>query len=143
MTSKSIDQLQDELERLRRAVAQQENEIQQVLGKALGFPYYADDQKTFPGSTRQDGVFTGIHVAATLADLAAQRLNELQQKMREPPVLTEAEARRQETGAYLLSDYANALSGEGPLAVTWVEQPRRFVHSLIEFAEERQRKNEP
>jgi hypothetical protein len=48
--------------------------IQQKLGKALGYMRYCDDQVNFPGSTTDDGVFVGEHVAETLAMEAANRL---------------------------------------------------------------------
>lgn len=55
-------------------VVKDENQIQQVLGRALGFPWYKDDQENFPGSTEADGVCVGDHVAATLAADAAERI---------------------------------------------------------------------
>jgi len=48
--------------------------VDQVLGKALGYPYYCSDQKNFPGSTVADGVCTGEHVPESLADEAAAHL---------------------------------------------------------------------
>ena len=51
----------------KNACVKTEDEIQQILGKALGFPRYVDDQKNFPGATEKDGVCVGEHVAATLA----------------------------------------------------------------------------
>lgn len=59
---------------LREAWIRDEHEIQQVLGRALGYPRFADDQKNFPGATDSDGVAVGEHVAATLAQEAAKSL---------------------------------------------------------------------
>ncbi len=42
------------------------NEIEQRCGKALGYPWYKDDQKNFPGTTDADGVCVGEHVAETI-----------------------------------------------------------------------------
>ena len=77
----SIDQLKAELAALRRenarlrdAVSKQNDEIEQTLGKALGYPWYKDDQKNFPGATEANGVCVGEHVAETLAAEAANRL---------------------------------------------------------------------
>lgn len=48
------------------------SEVDQVLGKALKYPYYSDDQKNFPGTTPADGVCTGEHVPESLLDEAAK-----------------------------------------------------------------------
>jgi len=50
------------------------NEVEQVLGKALGYPYYYKDQKNFPGSTEADGVCVGDHVPESILAEAARRL---------------------------------------------------------------------
>ena len=50
-------------------------EIEQILGKALGYPWYKDDQKNFPGATEKDGVCVGEHTAVTLAMEAADKLD--------------------------------------------------------------------
>lgn len=66
-----------EIARLRHACSKQDHEIQQVLGKALGFPRYCDDKQAFPDATEADGVCTGEHTAETLADMAAARIQRL------------------------------------------------------------------
>jgi hypothetical protein len=43
-----------------------ETAISQLVGKALGYPWYKDDQKNFPGATEADGVCIGEHVAETI-----------------------------------------------------------------------------
>src|SRR6202795_2217532 len=50
------------------------NEVEQVLGKALGYPKYSDDQKNFPGTTEADGVCVGEHVPESLLSEAAGKL---------------------------------------------------------------------
>jgi len=50
------------------------DEVEQVLGKALGYPWYKDDQKNFPGTTVADGVCVGDHVPESLLDEAARRI---------------------------------------------------------------------
>ena len=50
------------------------NEVEQTLGKALGYPYYSDDQKNFPGTTEADGVCVGDHVPESLLAEAASKL---------------------------------------------------------------------
>lgn len=51
------------------------NEVEQTLGRALGYPRYCDDQENFPGTTDADGVCTGDHTAVTLAMEAAARIS--------------------------------------------------------------------
>lgn len=51
-----------------------EDEIQQILGKALGYPRYCDDQKVFPGTKEEDGVCVFDNTAASLAMEAAEKL---------------------------------------------------------------------
>lgn len=62
----------------RLACSKQDSEIQQILGKALGYPAFMDDQANFPGATEADGVAVGEHVAVTLAVEAAKALAEAQ-----------------------------------------------------------------
>lgn len=50
-------------------------EVDQVLGKALGYPWYYWDQKNFPGTTPKDGVCTGEHVPESLLAEAAKRIS--------------------------------------------------------------------
>lgn len=59
---------------LRAAWSKENDEICQVLGKALGMPWYKDDQKNFPGATEANGVCVGEHVAVTIAMEAASRI---------------------------------------------------------------------
>lgn len=58
--------------------AEEHEEIMQVLGKALGYPYFCHDQKNFPGTTEADGVAVGEHVPVTIAIEAARHIGELQ-----------------------------------------------------------------
>lgn len=59
------------------AMQQELNEVEQILGRALGYPLYADDQKSFPGATAADGVCTGDHTPISLAMETAARITEL------------------------------------------------------------------
>lgn len=47
------------------------NEVEQVLGKALSYPKYVDDQKNFPGAKEEDGVCVGEHVPESILAEAA------------------------------------------------------------------------
>lgn len=71
-----------ELERLRDAFTARDAGIQQTLGKALGYPWFKDDQKNFPGSTQEHGVCVGDHVAESLADEAAEMIGRLRAERR-------------------------------------------------------------
>ena len=63
------------------------NEVEQILGKALGYPWFKDDQKNFPGAMEADGVCVGEHVAQSIADEAASKIQELQRKLDEARAL--------------------------------------------------------
>lgn len=49
-------------------------EVEQALGKVLGYPWYRDDQKNFPGSSEVDGVCVGEHVPSSIANEAATKI---------------------------------------------------------------------
>ena len=56
-------------------------EIEQILGKALGYPWFKDDPKNFPTATEADGVCVGDHTAWSLAMCAADKIKELQDEL--------------------------------------------------------------
>lgn len=56
-------------------------EIEQILGKALGYPWFKDDLKNFPTATEADGVCVGDHTAWSLAMCAADKIKELQDEL--------------------------------------------------------------
>lgn len=72
------DALKAECARLRDAAIRQNHEIAQILGRALGYPRYCDDQKNFPGATDADGVCVGDHTAESLASEAAGKIDRLE-----------------------------------------------------------------
>jgi uncharacterized coiled-coil protein SlyX len=63
---------------LEHACSSQNYEVCQTLGKALGYFWFKDDQKNFPGATEANGVCVGDHVAETIASEAARRITELE-----------------------------------------------------------------
>jgi len=75
-----------EYQKLQAAVAERDRllkgyqlenwEAGQVLGKALGYPWYKDDPVIFPECTEAEGVCIGEHTTVTIAMEAAQRLAE-------------------------------------------------------------------
>lgn len=66
------------VERERDSATSEIRKAEQTLGKALGFPWHKDDPKNFPDATEADGVCTGPYTPATLAELAAERIRELE-----------------------------------------------------------------
>jgi hypothetical protein len=70
-----------ELLRLKNALIYQSHQIEQILGRALDYPWYKDDQKNFPGSTEADGVCVGEHVPESIALEAAHKIEELKSKI--------------------------------------------------------------
>lgn len=77
MTSfNALDALEPALHKALREL----NDVEQILGKALGYPWFRDDLANFPEATDADGVDIGEHTAVTLAQEAASLL----EKLREP-----------------------------------------------------------
>jgi hypothetical protein len=68
----------EELERQNKGLMKECNEVEQELGKALGYPWYKDDPKNFPDATEADGVCVGEHTPATIAAEAASRIKKLE-----------------------------------------------------------------
>lgn len=62
-----------EVKRLRVACAKSNDEVCQIAGKALGYMWFKEDQKTFPGATEKTGVFVGEHVAETIVSELAKK----------------------------------------------------------------------
>jgi len=75
-----IAALRGERDGLRTAMSKSNDEICQSLGKALGYPWFKDDQANFPGSIATDGVCVGEHVAESIADEAARRLTQAERQ---------------------------------------------------------------
>lgn len=73
-----LSELVQKQNQLRERWAKQNHEIEQVLAQAIGtYPWYANDQKNFPGATKADGVCTGDNVVDTIAVEAAKTIKEL------------------------------------------------------------------
>ena len=60
---------------------EESEEIEQILGKALNYPYYMEDSKNFPNATETDGVCVGVETAWSLAMIAADKIKELEEKV--------------------------------------------------------------
>ncbi len=74
-----IAETEKESARLRDA-ARAEMEVQQALAKALGYPRYVD-LPDFPDATEETGYFVGEHVAVSLADETAARIERLEAEL--------------------------------------------------------------
>lgn len=66
---------------LQAIIIEMERDIQQKLGRALGYPRYCDDQVNFPGSTDADGVCVGDNTAGSLVDEAVALIHSLQERL--------------------------------------------------------------
>ena len=74
----TIRKYQKEMEEIVKLSLQKElGKIEQILGKALGYPWYKDDLKNFPNATESDGVCVGDHTAWSLAMHAADKIKML------------------------------------------------------------------
>jgi len=80
--SNRISELESEIARMRHAYDAYEHEIQQLLGKALGYPWFKDDQKNFTGATEADGVCVGEHVAETIVAELAKKHAEANERIK-------------------------------------------------------------
>ena len=76
-----VERLEAEVSRLRKACSKTNDEICQILGKALWFPWCMDDQENFPGATVEDGVCVGEHVAESMADLASKKIRDSEEEI--------------------------------------------------------------
>lgn len=74
---RDIIEIRAEKTRLYDAWVEEAAELEQVLGKVLGYPWYKDDQKNFPGATEAAGVCVGDHVTMSLVAEAAHRIEKL------------------------------------------------------------------
>ena len=73
----NVQSIISERDRLRKTWQKENDEIVQVLGKALQYPKYVDDQSVFPGATEADGVCVPCQTALSIADEAAARIEAL------------------------------------------------------------------
>jgi len=72
-----------EIKRLMDCIGLEHHEIETVLGAALGYPWYKDDQKNFPGADESAGVCVGEHTVVSLADEAASKIAKLREELAE------------------------------------------------------------
>jgi hypothetical protein len=78
-----IDNQVEEIRRLKEVkdkMLQEFHNIEQILGKALGYPWSKDDPKNFPLATEKDGVTIGAETAWSLAMQAADKIKDLKER---------------------------------------------------------------
>ena len=82
IVAKSIEEMLCADEKNLIAILKKEEQaIEQILGKALGYPWYIEDPKNFPNATEADGVCVGVETAWSLAMIAADKIKELEKKV--------------------------------------------------------------
>jgi len=75
------DEARERVAFLNHAIAKRGQEIEQTCGKALGYPWFKNDQKNFPGATEADGVCAGEHVPETIvSELAGKHQKAIAQR---------------------------------------------------------------
>jgi hypothetical protein len=78
---RTIDKLFGDIQKLKEVrdkMIKESQEIEQILGKALGYPWYKDDPTNFPNATEADGVCVAPNAAASLAMHAADKIKMLE-----------------------------------------------------------------
>lgn len=70
----SLSAAEARVKELEKACIGQNEEVCQILGKALSYPWFKDDPANFPNATEADGVCVGDHVAESIAEEAAKAL---------------------------------------------------------------------
>ena len=88
MINDELTALEQKNERLKAAYSKTNDAVCQELGKVLGYPWFKDDQKNFPGATEKEGVCIGEHVAESIAAEAATRIKNLEAKLAKYEALT-------------------------------------------------------
>lgn len=71
-----LEQQSEKIKRLYEGILKNNQEIEQTCGKVLGYPWFKDDQKNFPGATEKDGVCVGDHVGETIVSELAKKYHE-------------------------------------------------------------------
>lgn len=78
------------MERAIRGYQAEAREVEQAAGKALGYPWFKDDQTNFPGATEADGVCVGEHVAGTITSELADKCARMEKALRAAAVYLDA-----------------------------------------------------
>jgi len=63
------------------------HEVEQTLGKALGYPWFKDDRANFPDATEADRVCVGEHVPESIALEVANKIKELEAELAQEKIL--------------------------------------------------------
>jgi len=80
----TIEELRDILTAIVNRQQEELKEIEQILGKVLGYPFCKTEQKNyFPDGSESDGVCIGDNNAVSLANEAAKRIEYLEDEWME------------------------------------------------------------
>ena len=139
--------VEDCIEKLRRerdGLYKHLHECEQIAGKALGYPWYKDDQKNFPGATEKDGVCIGEHFGDTIVSELATRLQKVERD-RDAALARAAEGEKLLRGArayahndcsiggdILISRIDAHLSGAGPAETCGTCGGKRKIKHVME-----------
>lgn len=108
-------------------------EVDQVLGKDLGYPYYCTDQKNFPGTVVEDGICTGDNVSESLLAEAARKLTE------KPLTFSESDntpcTAQLEVELEKLATYFDRRARENKRRAGKLEQKLSTFHDISEYLE--------
>lgn len=77
-----LNHARERLATIERANALESRAIEQMCGKALGYPWFKDDQKNFPGADEADGVCLGEHVTETIVAELVSAYNKLKESVK-------------------------------------------------------------
>ena len=125
--AKGLQASRAEIDRVKNALFETNDEVEQALGKALGYPWFKDDKKNFPDATEEDGVCIGEHVTTTIADEAAECIDTL--KAKEARDEREAIKALEEIERY--EEFVEDTARELGITVEWSNH-----YGLVELAEE-------
>ena len=112
-------------------------ECEQIAGKALGYPWFKDDQKNFPGTTEADGVCIGDHVGDTVVAELASRLTAANERLaysqreyqdKASPAEIEAMAKRLDEQAIAQHSYS---SGTEPIEAYLGSQAAALLRKFL------------
>ena len=77
-----LERVRSELKRAQDCYFKLNDEISQICGKALGYPWIKDDKENFPDADESHGVSVGEHVAESIAEELAEKFAAVKQSLK-------------------------------------------------------------
>jgi len=117
---RTIDKLFGDIQKLkdvRDKMIKESQEIEQILGKALGYPWFKDDPANFPHATEADGVCVAPNTAASLAMHVADRIKMMDIRELDKQRIIDEQKEEIKTLRKVIADVANNL-GNGSAVST-------------------------